>query len=237
MSTQIQNKPLMPEELFKSVARIYANQFKVLGYKKVAKLVQKEHPQYSVSTKRVKNFFSVKENILPDHILAIDSPIAKKNILPGKLRRRSLKTLKTRKTPLKQRTNITSFTEEDDEDYNPEEEELSEVETDNEVDPNIEEEILSEAEFELNIDIAEVAAVKKTSKKKKKQGKSAKRKSSSKKKKLKTKNRSASTPKAKHSLEFPANSDMLSYAIDDEALYEDIVMEIDLSTAFLGLKN
>ena len=56
MSTQIQNKPLMPEELFKSVARIYANQFKVLGYKKVAKLVQKEHPQYSVSTKRVKNF-------------------------------------------------------------------------------------------------------------------------------------------------------------------------------------
>ena len=67
-----------------------------------------------------------------------------------------MKTLKPRKTPLKQRTNITSFTDEDDKDYNPEEEELSEVETDNEVDENIEEEILSEAEFELNIDVAEL---------------------------------------------------------------------------------
>ena len=149
-------------------------------------MVQKEHPQYSVSTKRVKNFFSVKENILPDHILTIDSPIVK-NILPGKLQRRSLKTLKTRKTPSKQRTNITSFTEEDDEDYNPEEEELSEIETDNEVDPNIEEDILSEAEFELNIDVAEVAAVKNTSKKKKKQGKVPRENHLLKKKKLKAK--------------------------------------------------
>ena len=71
------------------------------------------------------------------------------------------------------------------------------------MDPNIEEEILSEAEFELNIDVAEVAAVKKTSKKKKSKEKVPKENPSSKKKKLKTKpQRSASTPKAKHSLEF-----------------------------------
>ena len=38
------------------------------------------------------------------------------------------------------------------------------------MDPNIEEDVLSDAEFELNIDVAEVAAVKNTSKKKKKQG-------------------------------------------------------------------
>ena len=206
---------------------------RVWDTKRFTKLVQKEHRNTLYRQSGSKISFPVKENILPDHILAIDSPVAKKNILPGKLRRRSLKTLKTRKTPLKQRTNITSFTEEDDEDYNPEEEELSEVETDNEVDPNIEEDILSEAEFELNIDIAEVAAVKNTSKKKKKQGKSAKE-NHLLKEKLKAKNRSAITPKAKHSLDFPANSDTLSYGIDDEALYKDIVMEIDLSAAFWG---
>ena len=226
----------MPEALFQSATRMYANQFKILGYKKVASLIQKEHPQYSVSTKRVKKFFAVKENILPEHILAIDSPIAKKNILPGRLRRRNVKTLKPRKTPLKQRTNITSFTDEDDKDYNPEEEEeVSDVDTDNEVDANVDEEILFETEFDLNIDVADIADVKKTSKKKKKQGKSAKKKSSSKRKKLKAKDKSANVPRAKHSLTF--SGDQNSYAIDDEALYRDIVMEIDLSAEFLGINN
>ena len=78
----------------------------LLGYHKkkvVANLIKAQYPQYSVSTKRLKEFFAIKENILPSHILAVDSPVAKKIILKSKLRKRKVSTLKPRKTPLKSR--------------------------------------------------------------------------------------------------------------------------------------
>jgi len=244
MSTSTEMKPQMPSEMMKNAARVYTNQYKLLGYKKVANLIKTQHPEYSLSTKQLKEFFAVKENILPAHVLAADSPVAKKNILRNKLRSRKFSTLKPRKTPrktpLKQRTNITSFDDnegEEDDEYNPEEEveELSEVDTDAEIDDNVEEEIVSDTEFNFNIDITEVQEVKKviTKKKKKRRGKSAKKKSSNKKKKMKARLKKLENTNAKKSLNMNTVTPSF-YNINDERLYDDIVEEVDLTAAFLG---
>ena len=237
MSTSTEMKPSMPQDLLKKSAKLYSNQHQLLGYKKVANLIKAQYPQYSVSTKRLKEFFAIKENILPSHILAVDSPVAKKNILKSKLRKRKVSTLKPRKTPLKSRTNITTFKANgEDEDYNPaeDEENMSEIDTDNEIDDNVNEEMVSEPQVDISIDMAEVQAVKNvvTKKKKKNQGKSAKKKSN-RKKKMKAKLKKLKNNSIKKSL--CMDGKMSCYAIDDERLYDDIVLEVDLTAEFLGL--
>ena len=40
MSTSTEMKPQMPSEMMKNAARVYTNQYKLLGYKKVANLIK-----------------------------------------------------------------------------------------------------------------------------------------------------------------------------------------------------
>ena len=63
MSTSTEMKPQMPSEMMKNAARVYTSQYKLLGYKKIANLIKTQHPEYSLSTKQLKEFFAVKENI------------------------------------------------------------------------------------------------------------------------------------------------------------------------------
>ena len=57
MSTSTEMKPQMPSEMMKNAARVYTNQYKLLGYKKIANLIKTQHPEYSLSTKQLKEFF------------------------------------------------------------------------------------------------------------------------------------------------------------------------------------